>query len=431
VNRPPPSNKPAAPSGQRRFTRRWSRSRLPLAFLLASLGGGAALQAAPTQDCGAPWKRHDIDDASRGADGVRLADANRDGRLDIVTGWEEGGAVRICLNPGPASIRERWPSVAIGRAPDVEDAVFVDLDRDGALDVVSCAEGSTRTLFVHWAPADGARLNDPSAWQTQALPASRQRMMWMFAMPVSLRGGERLDLVAGGKGAGACIGWWAVPDRPRQLDQWQWHPLREAGWIMSLVAEDMDGDGDPDILFSDRKQQASGCYWLENPRPGGGLEAPWPEHGIGARGREVMFLTVTDLDQDGLRDVVTAVKPRELHWFRRLARNGRDWALAVIPFPPNSGTAKAVSAGDLDGDGRAELVFTCEEAVNGASGVMALSRRGPASDSVWAPIEISGADGVKHDLVELLDLDGDGDLDVLTCEEKRNLGVIWYENPLR
>jgi hypothetical protein len=25
----------------------------------------------------------------------------------------------------------------------------------------------------------------------------------------------------------------------------------------------------------------------------------------------------------------------------------------------------------------------------------------------------------------------DGDLDVLTCEERANLGVIWYENPTR
>ena len=48
----------------------------------------------------AQWKRHVIDDASKGADGVRLADVNGDGHLDIATGWEQGGVVRVCLNPG-------------------------------------------------------------------------------------------------------------------------------------------------------------------------------------------------------------------------------------------------------------------------------------------------------------------------------------------
>jgi hypothetical protein len=28
-----------------------------------------------------------------------------------------------------------------------------------------------------------------------------------------------------------------------------------------------------------------------------------------------------------------------------------------------------------------------------------------------------------------VDLDNDGDLDVITTEEVKNLGVIWYENP--
>jgi hypothetical protein len=32
---------------------------------------------------------------------------------------------------------------------------------------------------------------------------------------------------------------------------------------------------------------------------------------------------------------------------------------------------------------------------------------------------------------QLLALDGDGDLDVITCEERDQLGVIWYENPHR
>ena len=44
--------------------------------------------------------------------------------------------------------------------------------------------------------------------------------------------------------------------------------------------------------------------------------------------------------------------------------------------------------------------------------------------------DISGtAEGVKFDRIHIMDVDSDGDLDVITCEERDNLGVIWYENP--
>ena len=49
----------------------------------------------------AEWARHTIDGTREGADGVRLADVNRDGWQDIVTGWEESGQVRVYQNPGP------------------------------------------------------------------------------------------------------------------------------------------------------------------------------------------------------------------------------------------------------------------------------------------------------------------------------------------
>ena len=60
-----------------------------------------------------PWKRHTIDSSSKaagklGADGVRLADVNGDGLLDITTGWEQGGAIVIYRNPGPAKARAAW-----------------------------------------------------------------------------------------------------------------------------------------------------------------------------------------------------------------------------------------------------------------------------------------------------------------------------------
>jgi hypothetical protein len=67
---------------------------------------------------------------------------------------------------------------------------------------------------------------------------------------------------------------------------------------------------------------------------------------------------------------------------------------------------------------------------------MWLSREVPGIDSRpqdwrWTAHRLSGPDGIKHDLVALVDLDGDGDLDAMTSEEVKDLGVIWYENPIR
>lgn len=383
----------------------------------AVLAAALALAAAAAAE---PWKRHTVDNSLEGADGVRLADIDGDELPDIATGWEESGVIRIYRNPGPANVRAPWPAVTVGRAASPEDAVFVDLDGDGAVDVVSACEGKTRSLFVHWAPRAGG------SWRTEAIPAARNAMQWMFTLPMQVDGKHGIDLVAGAKNQGAQIGWFEAPANPRDLGAWKYHPMRDAGWIMSLVAADMDGDGDVDVLASDRRGPASGVFWLENPGPGMERYRPWRVHGIGAAGREVMFLSQADLDGDGLTDVITAVKPREIVFHRRKSADGRRWEESVIAMPESAGTAKAVRAADIDLDGAIDLVFSCEQAHGEKSGVMWLS--GAAG---WRPHDISGPDGVKFDLVELIDLDGDGDLDVLTCEETAGLGIVWCENPAK
>jgi len=378
-----------------------------------------------------PWVRHVIDGSSRGADGVRLADVNGDGWMDAATGWEQGGVVRVCVNPGPKKVRDPWPAVTVGAVHNVEDAVFADLDGDGAVDVVSCAEGKTRAVFIHWAPKGRERYLEAGAWRTDALPVAADAMMWMFALPLQIDGRHGPDLVAGGKNQGAALGWFEAPIEARRVADWKWHELRRVGWLMSIVASDMDGDGDSDLVLSDRKRKESGAYWLENPGVGPAQSGPWLEHGIGAVGLEAKFLTLSDVDGDALEDVVLAVQPREIHWLRRLDRTGLKWQEHVIPLPEEAGIAKAVTVGDVDGDGRLDLVFSCEQAEQPRQGLMWLSSDGPPRGGAWNAHALSGVDGVKHDLVALVDLDADGDLDAVTTEEVKNLGVIWYENPIK
>lgn len=398
----------------------------------------AGVQAAPqTPASEAPWPCHIIDQTLRGADGVKLADVNRDGFMDVTTGWEEGGITRVYLNPGPQKTKEKWPFVTTGRTPSAEDAVFVDLDEDGAVDVVSCCEGNCQSMFVHWAPANKDEYLDESKWRSQVLPASKDMTRWMFCIPMQVDGKFGVDLIAGSKEPNAQIGWWQVPQDARNLQNYQWHAISPAGWIMSLRSIDMDGDGDLDVLTSDRKGSMRACRWLENPGPGDVQKQPWPNHFMGCRDKEVMFLTIADIDDDGLQDVLAAVntqnqKTSEIVILRRLDATGDLWKEYIIPYPEQTGTAKAVVVGDIDGNGTKDIVLSCEHAEAPKSGVMWLSRKRGVFDGDWQSHDISGPKGIKYDRMELLDLDGDGDLDVLACEEReggKGLGVFWYENP--
>ena len=419
---------------------------------LAAPGLAAILAAVATQcvreDSGSPawpdgeWARHTIDDSSLGADGVRLADANGDGRLDIVSPWEQGGLVRVYFNPGDAGLRDRWPAVTVGAVGDPEDAFFVDLDADGRLDVVSSCEGGTRSMYVHWAPLDDSRLLDRDAWTTAELTAASGVAKWMFAFAQQVDGRHGVDLIAGGKGDGAQIGWFESPQSPRALSRWKWHPLYDAGWAMTLRGHDVDGDGDGDIVATDRFGERRGALWLENPGTANASSTSWMEHRIGpVDDYEAMHNEVADLDGDGMDDVLVAVKGGPVRFHRRTSEAPARWETHEIPMPSRTGTGKSVKVADVDLDGTSDIVVGCEHATDGKIGVFWLSHDGRPTDGPWSAHSISGPEGFIYDLIQLTDLDGDSDLDLITLEEKgpylangysgAELGVVWYENPAR
>jgi hypothetical protein len=76
-------------------------------------------------DGGGRWKRHIIDASSLGADGVRTADVNADGLVDLVTSWEEGGLTRCGTrsslpfpHPAQSSSAAHQPHLARKRGGD-------------------------------------------------------------------------------------------------------------------------------------------------------------------------------------------------------------------------------------------------------------------------------------------------------------------------
>ncbi|MBD3383953.1 VCBS repeat-containing protein [candidate division KSB1 bacterium] len=381
---------------------------------------------------GHPWKCHIIDDSSQGADGVKLADINGDGLMDIATGWEQGGITRIYLNPGNEKSTRRWPAVTVGKTPSVEDALFADLDGDGFTDVVSCCEGESKTIFVHWAPGNSEDFLIAGKWKQAILDASIHAQQWMFAWPMQVDGIHGIDLIAGSKGKNAQIGWFEAAAIGCDLSRYKWHPVSEAGWIMSIWKQDMDADKDIDIVISDRRGPLRGCRWLENPGQDSVLIKPWKNHFMGAEDKEVLSMVLEDLDGDSLQDAVVAVKDMKILILKRIDKSGLRWTTHVIPLMANTGNPRAVVVADVNQDGQKDLVLTTWNA-EGKHGVVWLEYKKTPMTKDWLPHQISGIEkGIKYDRIEMLDLDGDGDLDLLTCEEREGgwgMGVFWYENP--
>jgi hypothetical protein len=253
----------------------------------------------------------------------------------------------------------------------------------------------------------------------------------MFCLPLQVDGEQGVDLVIGGKGKGAEIGWLEAPPKPRDLAAWRWHPLYQAGWTMSLVAADVDHDGDTDILASDRRGKNRGCLWLENPGPKQSPTSDWTAHRIGPTGEEVMFLDYVDVDGDKLPDVVTPTFDGKLFVHLRTQAQPAAWKTVPLPYPERADTGKAVRIADIDLDGKPDLVLTSQGPA-GKSGAVWMSFPKELLDPACTTHEISGPagrKGLKPDVIELIDLDADGDLDLLTTEERTGLGVVWYENP--
>jgi len=383
----------------------------------------------------APWRLHPIDPcgAERGADGTDIADVNGDGRPDIVCGWEQAAQVRLYLSRAGEPL---WDVVWVtpGRwAGGVEDAAFGDLDGDGMIDILAASE--SQKLIVAWAPKEKHNLDRPESWIRATLPAAPP-MAWMNVEVAQVDGRRGPDIIAAGKEKGAGLYWFESPEDPRDVSAWRAHAIDPAiSWAMSVIPADIDGDGDLDVILTDRPRVIA---WYEHPGAAGLAGGPWKKHVIQDGGGPYLWGLHHDLDGDGRKDILVATFAPErgadpektvVTWWRAPAdpREVRAWQRREIRVASRaviSPRHKALNVADLDGDGKQEIVLSTEQ----PGDVYVLRCGKPVLDEVWSIQNIVGRGSGKYDDVDLLDLDRDGDLDILTSEEFE-LGVFWIENP--
>jgi hypothetical protein len=397
------------------------------------------------------WQMWVIDASGNGADGVHTGDMNRDGFIDVVSGWEQSGELMLYLNPGPESVRhlKAWHRIDVSGGvtiKGIEDAAFADLDLDGFDDaVLSSIESDTQTLGIHWLA--GENLEDPGDWRGVNL-APHKRAGYMKARAAQIDGVGGADIVSGTKaidGKMASIFWFKAPQESESGDLGPWQRFYVGGVdvkTVTLVIKDMDADGRLDIVFSGRR----GVGWFRNPgyqslgiSPG---TAVWERIVITPSGSEFTFC---DHIVDRMEDMIVATSHDSgmvAKWLKRLDDTGRHWAeypitSASLRSEKQSGlkfVIKGVACGYVDADDRIDVVFTGSGHGHGV--FMMTPRTDIASGLPWDLVNLTPyAAYMKYDNLRLVDIDADGDLDILTTEEGAGVftpgkGVLWLENPL-
>jgi hypothetical protein len=191
------------------------------------------------------------------------------------------------------------------------------------------------------------------------------------------------------------------------------------GGADGVVLADMDGDGDLDAVSA---WEASGRVRLHIQSGG-----QWTNQTVAQGGgvADVEDVAVGDLDRDGRMDIVAASETGALTWIRQ----GDGWEVMAIDASVDVGCDSwiDVEIGDLDDDGRPEIVAACK----GGGWVSAFyASQTPTSGGDFTRWDIDTTTRKKASCVRLADLDGDGDMDIVSAaREETSASVAWYENP--
>ena len=332
-------------------------------------------------------------------------DVDKDGDLDFISG-RQAGDVFWFENQGTG----RWPEHLIGEkaSTDVGGIAF-DVDGDGWVDQVS---GGT------WYRNPGrARVKERWDRFENGATATHDNLA------ADIDGDGKLDLVSILDNAG--VFWYAIPTDPTK--NWTEHKILGVTTPKchgGIAVGDIDGDGDLDISRADRwleNADRTGTNWVEHLTFDFGKEGPW---GIQTRA----FLI--DLDRDGDLDLIQAegdVLDGRVAWFENRDGKGKNWDRHLIKEPGHNQDFHSLCVADFDNDGDVDIF----------SGGGPLTK-GEFQWFLWENSDGRGGRWKEHLIRRGLqthesvcgDVDGDGDIDILTKPWNGDLH-LFVENQLK
>ncbi|MFC2126435.1 FG-GAP-like repeat-containing protein, partial [Bacteroidota bacterium] len=280
-----------------------------------------------------------------------------------------------------------------------------DLDGDGDMDVLSGSYGDDKIAWYENTDGTGTfgtqqtiTLLTDGAWSVYAADLDRDEDMDVLSaswMDDKIAWYENTD------GAGTFGARYTI--------------TTQADGAWSVYTADLDGDGDMDVLSA--SQYDDKIAWYENTDGAGNFGS---QQIITTLADEANSVYAADLDEDGDMDVLSASHgDSKIAWYENTdgaGTFGSQQIITIQAFQPYS-----VHAADLDGDGDMDVLSASEldnkiawyENTDGAGTFGTQNTITTQTDGAWS--------------VYAVDLDGDGDMDVLSASRNDDK-IAWYEN---
>lgn len=419
------------------------------------------------------WKEHRIDDSALamvgmgGADGLAVADLDKDGHLDVVAVHEDcANHVRVSFGTDDP---DKWESFTLSETSKqnknsdtavggAEDVVIGDVNGDGRLDVVACGEGGALVYFQ--APEHPRNKDD---WKGVPIAkAGAEKSGWIRVDVGDLDGDGKLEVLAAHKRGGTDFACFRREGEASDPANWKHLVIGNAQMPINVRAVDIDGDGDVDVfggsrgesklvlfenLGNDRKWEEK---WKEHSVVSGKIKFPTPASlDIGGTKVKVssdwgcsgFMMDFADLDSDGRMEVLVDTKHGSpVFWMKVPKAFGAEWERFYIGhIAPDQATG--VKWADINGDGRLDVItggysYTQRRsdpksiAKPGAPcGRLAWFEQGADPKEPWKRHDISRRAQGMYDMFFACDLNGDGATDFIATRGNSSPhdGTIWLE----
>jgi hypothetical protein len=345
-----------------------------------------------------------ISTAADAARSVFAADVDGDGDLDVLSASAGDDKIAWYENTDAAGSFGAQQVIST-LANGAFSVCSADVDGDGDWDVLSASQFDGKIAWYENTDAAG------SFGTQQVISTAASSARSVFAADVD-RDGD-LDVLSASAGDDK-IAWYENTDRAGSFGGQQVISTAAAE-ARSVFAADVDGDGDPDVLSASSLDSKIAWYNTD----GAGSFGAQQVISTAANGAWSVF--AADLDRDGDLDVLSgSMNDSEIAWYENTDGSGSFGAQRVIATGGGV-NRRSVFAADLDGDGDPDVLSASRD-----KDEVAWYENTDGSGSFGDEQIIStAADGPFSALAA--DLDGDGDLDVLSPSVDDDT-IAWYEN---